>query len=102
MDSIGVTVVSRYIDFLIILLILIPLVLVLFCSSIPTSSSFKCCFVLVYFIFVQYSKRCSRTFEIVQKSRSREHGDISISRARVPRLPRAKYRVTFQDEIMVS
>ena len=112
MESIGVTVVSRYIHFLIILLIPIPLVLALFCSSIPTSLSFfiKCCFVLVDVIFVQYSKRCSRTFEIVQKSRSREHGDISIStrtcvdcaRARVPRLPRARYRVTFQDAIMVS
>ena len=40
-------VVRRYIDFLI-LLIPTPLVLVLFCSSIPTS-------LFVYVIFVQYS-----------------------------------------------
>ena len=46
-----------------------------------------------------------RTFEIVQKSRSRKHSDIIIStrtyvncaRMRVPRLPRARYRVTFQE-----
>ena len=47
-----------------------------------------------------------RTFEIIQKSRSREHGDIitSISTrmyvdcayVRVLRLPRARYHVTFQ------
>ena len=33
-------------------------------------------FVLAYVIFVQYSKVAQRTFEIVQKSGSREHGDI--------------------------
>ena len=46
-----------------------------------------------------------RTFEIVQKSRSHEHGDVIIStrtyvncaRTRVPRLPHMRYRVTFQD-----
>ena len=46
-----------------------------------------------------------RTFEIVRKLRSCEHGDIIIStrmyvdcvRTRVPRLPRARYRVPFQE-----
>ena len=39
-----------------------------------------------------------RTFEIVQKLRSREHGDIdSIARTQVSRLLRARYRVTFQE-----
>ena len=45
------------------------------------------------------------TFKIVQKSRSREHGDTIIStrmyidcaRALVPRHPRARYCVTFQE-----
>ena len=73
-------VVRRYINILIILLILTPLVLALYCSSIPTSLFiFKCFIVLVYVIFVQYSKRAQRTFEIIQKSRLREHGDIIIS-----------------------
>ena len=72
--------VRRHIDFLIILLIPTPLVLALFGRSILTSLFiFKMFFVLVYVIFVQYSKVAQRTFEIVQKSRSREHGDIIIS-----------------------
>ena len=38
-----------------------PHVLALFCSSIPTSLLiFKWFFVLVYVIFVQYSKHCSK------------------------------------------
>ena len=44
--------------------------------------SFLNVFVLVYVIFVQYGKRINvaqRTFEIVQKSRSRGHGNIIIS-----------------------
>ena len=50
----------RYID-LLILLIPTLLVLALFCSSIPTSLFIlKIFFVLVYVIFVQYSKRCSK------------------------------------------
>ena len=54
-------VVRRYIDFLITLLIPAPLVLAVFCSSIPTSLFiFKMFFVLVYVIFVQYSKCCSK------------------------------------------
>ena len=51
------------IDFLIFLSLDTPLVLALFCSSIPIYTSLfilKMCFVLVYVIFVQYSKRCSK------------------------------------------
>ena len=64
-------VLRRYIDFLIISLILTPLVLALLLLC-----SLKKKFVLVYVIFVQYSKRCSKN---IQKSRSRGHGDIIIS-----------------------
>ena len=73
--------IRRYIDILIILLIPTPLVLALFCSSIPTPwFILKMFFVLVYVIFVQYiANVAQRTFEIVQKSRSRKHGDIIIS-----------------------
>ena len=54
-------VVRRYIDIFIILLIPTPLVLTLFySSSIPTSFYFFMFFVLVYVIFVEYSKRCSK------------------------------------------
>ena len=55
-------VVRRYIDFLIMLLIPTPLVLALFRSNIPTSLLIlkMFFFVLVYAIFVQYSKRCSK------------------------------------------
>ena len=100
-------VVRRYIDFLIILLIPTPLVLALFCNSISTSLFiFKMFFfVLVYVIFVQYIANVAhRTFEIVQKSRSRGRGDIIISTStyvdyiiRVPRIPRARYRVMFHE-----
>ena len=34
---------------------------------------FKCFFVLVYVIFVKYSKRCSKNIQIVQKTRSHEY-----------------------------
>ena len=48
-----------------------------FDSSIPTSFKFfNVFFILVYVIFVQYSKHCSKNIEIVQKLRSCEHGDI--------------------------
>ena len=69
--------VRRNIEFLI-LFIPTPLVLALFCSNILTSLFiFKMFFFCsCYVIFVQYSKHCLKTFEIVQKSRSREHGDI--------------------------
>ena len=65
-------VVRKYIDFLI-KLIPTPLVLALFfCSSIPTFCSFfKCFFVFVYIIFVQYSKRCSKNI--------RDHSKIEIT-----------------------
>ena len=56
-------------------------------------------FVLVYVTFVQFSKRCSKNI--------RDRSKIEItgtwrynyinSNARVPRLPRARYRVTFQE-----
>ena len=102
-------VVRRYIDFHIILLIPTPLVLALFCSSISTSLFiFKCFFILVYVIFVQYSKGCSKKI--------RNHSKIEITltwrykymdknvytyvdckRAQVPKLPGARYSVTFQE-----
>ena len=54
-------VVRRYIDFLIILLIPTPLGLAFFAAvSLLLCSLFKCFFVLVYVIFVQYNKRCSK------------------------------------------
>ena len=74
----------------------------IFGSNIPTSLFiFKnVFFVLVYVIFVQYSKHCSKNIRDRKKSRSCGHGDIIIStrtyvgctRARVPRLPCARYR----------
>ena len=76
-------VVRRYIDFLIILLIPTPLVLhvALFCSSIPTSlfifkMFFRSCFYILFLCNI--ANIAQRTFEIVQKSRSRGHGDIII------------------------
>ena len=67
LECIGVwlvgVVVRRYIDILIII-ITFPYstcISSFFGSSIPTSLFiFKCFFVLVYVIFVQYSKRCSK------------------------------------------
>ena len=55
-----------YIDFLIILLNPTPLVLALFltAASLLICSFFKCIFVLVYVIFVQYSKHCSKNMAI--------------------------------------
>ena len=52
-----------------------------FGSSIPTSLFiFKMFFVLVYVIFVQYIANVTqRTFEIVQKNRSREYNYLIIS-----------------------
>ena len=54
--------VRRYVDFLIILLIPSPLVLAIFAAASLYTSLFifKCFFVLVYIIFVQYSKHCSK------------------------------------------
>ena len=97
-------VVRRYIDFLIILLIPIPLVLALFCSSIPTCLFIFKCFLFLFILFLcNIANVAQRTFKIVHKSRSREHGDIistrtyiDCARGRVLKLPRARYRVTFQ------
>ena len=63
-----------YIDFLIILLIPTPLVLALFWTAASLTSMFilKMFFVLVYFIFAQYSKHCSKN--------SRDHSKIEITR----------------------
>ena len=77
-------VVRRYIDILTII-INFPYstcISSFFGSSIPTSLFiFKCFFVLVYVIFVQYIANVTqRTFEIVQKkSRSREYNYLIIS-----------------------
>ena len=72
-------VVRKYIDFLIILLVPTPLALALFCSSIPTSLFiFKNVFsyILVYVIFVQYSKPCSKNIRDCLKNR--DHVDMAI------------------------
>ena len=56
-------VVRRYIGTLIIIITFLYSTCIssFFGSSIPTSLFiFKCFFVLVYYIFVQYSKRCSK------------------------------------------
>ena len=93
-------VVRRYIDILIIII------------TFPYSIFFLAASFLLLFIFKMFFHSCllflcnianvvQRTFEIIQKSRSREHGDIIIStrtyvdctHARVPRLPRARYRM---------
>ena len=61
------------------LLILTPLVL--FCSSIPPYffvNFLNDFFVLVYVILCNIANVAQRTFEIVQKSRSRERGDTII------------------------
>ena len=66
---------------------------------------FKKTFVLVYVIFCNIANVAQNTFEIVQKSRSHEYGDIIISRRNVRRLrapanPETfmwRYRVTFQE-----
>ena len=57
------------------------------------------CSCLCYFCAIYIANVAQRTFEIVQKSRSCDNGDIIIltktyvdcARARVPRLPRARY-----------
>ena len=99
-------VVRRYIDFLIILLIPTPLVLALFFSSIPTSLFIFKMFICSCLLFLcNIANVAQKTFEIIQKSSSHEHGDIIILTrtyvdcmcVRVPRLPCAKYRVTFQE-----
>ena len=71
-------VIRRFIDFLI-LLIPTPLVLALFYSSIHTSlfilkMIFHSC--LCYFCAIYIANVAQRTFEIVQKLRSCQHGDF--------------------------
>ena len=93
-------VVRRYIDFLI-LPIPTPLVLALFCSSIPTSLFiFSMFFFFVYIIFVQYSKRCSKNIrdhskiEIMPTWRY-NYIDKHVDYESQDLIPRARYRVTF-------
>ena len=100
-------VVGRYIDFLIII--------ITYLYSTCISSFLAAAFLLLFhfknvfsFLFMLFlcniTSVAQRTFEIIQKSRSREHGDIVISTRmyvdfacmRVPTLPRAKYCVMFQ------
>ena len=69
-----------YIDFLIILLIPAPLVLALLCSSIPTYFfvHFKnVFFILVYVIFVQYSKSIAQRIEQSRWFKNRDHANIA-------------------------
>ena len=102
--------VRRYIDILIIIINFPynPLVLALFLQQhrpyffVHLKNVFSFFFML---FLCNIASVAQRTFEIVQKSRSHEHGDIILStrmyvdcaRARVPRLPRVRYRVTFQE-----
>ena len=75
-------VVRRYIDILTILIFPTPLVLTLFLAAASLLCSFfKCFFVLVYVIFLQYIANVTqRTFEIVKKkSRSHEYNYLIIS-----------------------
>ena len=98
--------VRRYIDFLIII-ITIPLLLALCLAAASLLlCSFKKCFFFVFMLFLcNIANVAQRTFEIVQKSRSREHGDIIIStrmyvdcaRAQVPRLPCVRHHMTLQE-----
>ena len=76
-------VVRRYIDILIII-INFPYstcISSFFGSSIPTSLFiFKNVFLFLFMLFLcNIANVAQRTFEIVQKSRSREHGDIIIN-----------------------
>ena len=63
----------------------------------------KKCFLFLFLCNI--ASVAQRIFEIIQKSRLCEHGDIIISTrmyadcagATVPRLPRARYHMTFQE-----
>ena len=92
-------VVRRYID---ILILLIPTPLALYSSFFAAASLLLCSFYNVFsilFMLFLYNiaNNAQRTFKIVQKLRSRGHGNIIIStitcagRLQVPRLPRARY-----------
>ena len=99
-------VVRSYIDFLIILLIPTPLVLDPFLQQHPYYF-LNVFFVLVYVIFVQYSKRCSMNIqdrsriEVTSLTWTWRYNlidkNMHVSQLRVLRLPRAKYRVTFHE-----
>ena len=69
-------VVRRYIDFIIILLIPTPLVLALFCSSIPTSLFIFKCFLFLFMLFLcniaKVAQRHSRSFK------NRDHTNMAI------------------------
>ena len=72
----GVVVRRYYIDILIIIITFSYSTCIsyfLAAASLLLCSILKCFFVLVYVIFVQYSRHCLKTFEIVQKSRSHEY-----------------------------
>ena len=54
-----------------------------FCSSIPTSLFILNVFSFLFMLFLcNRANVAQRTFEIIQKSRSRKHGDIIISTKR--------------------
>ena len=75
-------VIRIYIGFLIIHVLLIPtpLVLALFCSSIPTFVHFLNVFSFLFMLFLcNIANIAQGTFEIVQKSRSHGHDNIIIS-----------------------
>ena len=101
---------KRYIDILIILLLPFSTPLVLYSSFLAAASLLLCSFLNVFTLFLcNIANIAQKTFEIVQKSRSREcrynykgHTinyinrnveSTSTARARFPRFPRAKYRV---------
>ena len=104
-------VVRRYID---IFIIIITFPYSTCISSFLAAASLRLCsfknvFSFLFMLFLcNIANVAQRTFEIVQKSRSREHGDIInyidknvertlTTRARVPRLPRARYCVMSQE-----
>ena len=103
-------VIRRYIDILII--ITFPYSTCI-SSFLAAASLLLCSFLNVFsFMFMLFSCNIAnvaqRTFEIVQELRSREHDELIIStrsskvrqlrtRVQVPRLPRAKYHVTFKE-----
>ena len=72
-----------------VLLILLHLYLLFFCSSIPTSLFILKIFFHSCLLFLcNIANVAQRTFKIIKKLRSCRHGNIII---RVPRLPCARY-----------
>ena len=78
-------VVRRHIDFFIVLFIPTPLVLALFLQQHPYFIvHFKNVFSFLFMLFLcNIANVIQRIFEIVQKSRSRQHGDIILSTVHV-------------------